>query len=603
MNSRTSWFWVVVAAGLFAFILFFQRYSRHLPSGPLKVLPNLKAASVTSVQVRPAGQWQIRAQRTNGLWQLTEPISYPAQAASVQDLLTALERLTPATYIARQELKNRPQADEEYGFGAPQATIILQQGDYFAHLLIGTRTAPGDQVFLQVVGDEGVHVVDAELLKYIPRNKNDWRDRRFCDLTAAAFDRLGVTNGGKMFELQRDGANDLWRIVTPGFQARANHARIQELLQGLQQVRIREFVSDEPAADLEPFGLQVPQFQLTFKQNTNTIASLQFGKSPTNDANQLYARRLSQNGVVTVARDLLAPWLVSVSEFRDPHLVAIADPAGPAIAAVEIRGHENFSLVRSNLDSWRVLPQNFPADAALVKDLLASLGGMQIVQFVKDVVTEPDLPAYGLTSAGTQYILKSAATNSPAGTGYVPIASLTFGTNQDDKIFVRRTDESSVYAVKLEDFQHLGSESWQFRDRQIWDFGETNVAGVTIRQQGKLRQILRKAQYQWALAPGSQGFVEPLSTEETVRGLCHLAAAGWLAHGQDHRAAFGFTNLHEVTLELKNGENLSVEFGALSPSGFPFAGVTFEGDFWIFDFPWKLCQDVLTYLKIPADAP
>src|SRR6202040_2982836 len=139
--------------------------TRHSSGGPLKVLPNLKAASVTSVQVRPAVQWQIRIQRTNGLWQLTEPIRYPAQASSIQDLLTALERLTPATYIARQELKNRPQADEEYGFGGPQATIIIQQGDYFVQVLIGTRTAPGDQVFLQVVGDEGVHVVDAELLK------------------------------------------------------------------------------------------------------------------------------------------------------------------------------------------------------------------------------------------------------------------------------------------------------------------------------------------------------------------------------------------------------------------------------------------------------
>jgi hypothetical protein len=406
-----------------------------------------------------------------------------------------------------------------------------------------------------------------------------------------------------MFELQREGTNELWRIVTPGFQARANHARIQELLQVLQQVRIREFVSDEPAADLEPFGLLAPQLQLAFKQGPDTIAGLQFGRSPTNDAKQIFARRLSQNGVVTVPRDLIAPWLVPVSEFRDPHLVAIAAPTGPSVAAVEVRGLDNFSLVRSNNDSWSVLPQNFPADAALVTDLLASLGGMQIVQFVKDVVTEPDLPAYGLTSAGAQYILKSAATNPPGGTAYLPIAALTFGTNQDDKVFVRRTDESSVYAVKLEDFQRLGSASWQFRDRQIWDFGETNVAGVTIRQQGKLRHILRKTQYQWALAPGSQGFVEPLSTEETVRGLCHLAAAGWLAHGQDRRAAFGFTNLYQVTLELKNGENLSVEFGALSPSGFPFAGVMLDGDFWVFDFPWKLCQDVLTYLKIPSDAP
>ena len=36
---------------------------------------------------------------------------------------------------------------------------------------------------------------------------------------------------------------------------------------------------------------------------------------------------------------------------------------------------------------------------------------MEIVQFVKDVVTEPDLPGYGLAVPSVQYQLEFAPTN------------------------------------------------------------------------------------------------------------------------------------------------------------------------------------------------
>ena len=106
------------------------------------LLSSLAGAAVTSVQVRPEGQLEIRAERTNGTWVLTQPLAYPAEPAVVESLLVVLERLTPATYITRRELASRPKAEEEYGFTSPQATINLWRGNYHSILLIGARTAP-----------------------------------------------------------------------------------------------------------------------------------------------------------------------------------------------------------------------------------------------------------------------------------------------------------------------------------------------------------------------------------------------------------------------------------------------------------------------------
>jgi hypothetical protein len=596
MTSRANWFWISTAAALFAFIFFYQRHAHKPPAAPVRLLANFKTTDVTSVQVRPEGQLEIRAERTNGVWVLTQPLPYPAEAAIVESLLVVLERLTPATYITRRELASRPKAEEEYGFGSPQATIIVWRGDYRSILFIGAKTAPGDQVFMQVVGDEGAFVVDADVLKFIPRKVDDWRNRTLLDAKPLAFDRVAITNGAKSFELQRDRESNLWRVVTPDFPARADSGAVEEMLQSLQPLRVHQFVTDDPKADLESFGLQPPALTLALSQGTNSVATVQFGKFATNNASQYYARRLGNDAIVTVSKDLTEPWRVSSpNDFRDKHLLALTD-ARP-VAAIEVRGDDNFSLVRTN-DIWRVVPQNYMADVGLVKDLLLSLAGMKVSQFVKDVVPTVALPSYGLAAPLRQYAIIAAPSASSADPTNALLAELHFGTNQEHKIFARRTDESSIYEIQPVDFERLGSASYQFRDRKIWDVSETNVAMVTIRQGGKERKMLRKAQYEWALAPGSQGIIEPLSTEETVRGLCHLAASAWIARGEANRAAFGCTNAHSITLEMKNGDKLTMEFGRESPSSFPYGGVSLEGDFWIFEYPLLLCRDALSYLRV-----
>ena len=588
---------MTVAAGLFAFIFFYQRHAGKHGSEPVRVLPSLSAAAVTSVQVRPGARAQIRADRTKGVWQLTEPVVYPAQAASIEKLLAELERLTPAPYITARELRDRPKADEEYGFSAPQASIVVEQPEHPAHLLIGARTPPGDQVFLQVVGLDGVYVVDADFLKYIPRTAEDWRDTTLIDLTGLTFDRLAVTNGAKVFELRRDATNKLWRMVYP-LQARANRAKVEESLQVLQGVRIRQFVADDPKVDLETFGLQPPELQVALGQGTNTAVRLQFGKSPTNDTRLAYARRLGLNAVVAVPKDLLAPWYASVNDFRDPLLATLTAP----VAVVDVRSQDSFSLQQQTNGAWRVLPQGFPADAGLVKDLLSALSTLQIVEFTKDVAIAPDLPTYGLASPARQYILKSAATISSGPTNAI-IAELSFGTNQADKIFARRADEPGfVYAVKLADFQRLPAAGWQMRERRIWNLSTNDVAGATIRQQGRVRQIVRNGPHNWSLALGSQGSIEDLAVEETVSGLCQLTAAAWVAHGAPDRARFGLTdNDLQITLELKNGDKASVELGSEAPGNVPYATITLDGEPWVFECPTWLYVYAQRCLSVPPN--
>ena len=592
MNSRKTWVWVSVAVVLFAFIYLREHYFKKPPEGPARVLPNFRAIEVTSVKVQLPGQLAIRADRTNGTWQLSSPINYPAHAVRIDTLLRDLERLSPAAKMDSRDMSERSHGEEDFGLSPEQASLIFQYPGHQTRLLVGYPTAPGDQVFLQTTPGT-VMVADSAILKLIPKNADDWRDIAMIRFQPPQVDGLAITNSSFAFEMIRDQTNGLWRIAPP-FQVRADNAKIDELLKNLQKLSVLQFYSDQSNIDLEPLGLQPPQLQIALRQGTNQSALLQFGKSPTNDAKRVFARRVGQLGVVAVSADLLEPWKASVNDFRDQHLVVLTDP----VNVIEVRGEDTFSLVYTTNATWRIQPQDVPADPELVNNLLTRLVGLQVAGmagFVKDVVAEPDLPGFGLAPPARKYVLKSLMNSSNT-----VLEELDFGKIHDDKVYARRIEESSVYDVRLTDYTNLASASWQLRDRQVWTRDANDLARVVIRQKGRVREIIRNGDAVWVPAPGSEAIIEPGPVEETVRGLCRLSAQKWIVASEKDRDQLGFTNeSHSVTLEFKNGDKAMVEFGGEASDGLRYAATTLEGKWVVFEMPPLLYRDVASYLTIP----
>ena len=315
----------MIAATLFALVFFFQRHWNTPVGISANILADLQPSTVTSIQVIPVDALEIRADRTNGDWFLSKPMVYPAQTAAIEALLDALQKLAPATKISAAELRDHKNSESEFGFENPQITLVIEAGDQRWQLLVGNKTAPGDQVFLRVVGLDGAFVADAGWLKLIPGAANDWRDTSLVDANENNFDSIVLTNGAKVIELHRDATNYLWRMIRP-LQARADGERITGALQQLQTARVTQFVTDDPNADLTAFGLQPADLDLLLGHGTNYVTGIHLGKSPTNDSTQIYAKREGWNAIVTTAKEPFSPWRGSVNDFRDPHLVELTVP-------------------------------------------------------------------------------------------------------------------------------------------------------------------------------------------------------------------------------------------------------------------------------------
>jgi hypothetical protein len=595
MSSKATWFWMAAAVGLFGFIFVFQRYFQHEQTGPKNLLSGLDPKTVRTVQIRPAGQREIRAERTNGIWHLVEPIIYPAQGTNVDNLLNALQRLTIAHTISEQDLRKDPDADENYGIEPPQLSLLLAQPNSTNRVYFGRRTTPGDQVFVQIIGHGGVFVVDADVLNLFPSSSSAWRDTALLDFSSIPFDGISVTNSVKnlWFQLQRDPTNRLWSMAQP-MKARADTEKVESALQSLGRLHVQQFSSDDPKADLDAFGLQPPQLTLAFAKGTNAFINLDFGKELTNAPGLVYARRRDQSAIVAVSTNTLGPWRSSYQNFRDRHLLTLTGP----LEKIDIQGRDHFSLVWQTNNSWRVMPQDFPADTALTAGLARAFAELQVAGFEKDSVTKPDLAYYGLASPARKFILVWAdstfASNAPV--------ELDFGTNNDGKIFAQRVGEDAVYGITPADFEKLPTASWEMRQRQIWNFDVNDISQITIRQNGKTRELAHHGTNGWSLV-GAQGIINDSAVESTAGDLGHLAAFSWAGYGSNNLAAFGFApQNHQLSIQLINGEKLNVQFGGPTRFGTPYAVVNLENEPWIFEFPPDLYSAVRYCLTIP-DAP
>lgn len=593
MRFRTTLIWLAIAASLFAFIFFYERHARIRDEAPAgSVFPRIDPGSVDMIQVRPGHDLEIRAVHTNDAWQIEEPLEWPAQTATLDKFLSTLATLQPAAYITPADIRSRPSAEHEYGFDAPRASIIVRQGARRVHMLVGGMTAPGDQFFLQVVGLEGVFVFGADALKIIPASINDWRDTSLVDLNKTRVDSVSVTNSAKSFSLQRD-ASRIWRLVYP-IKARADQARVHDALERTHSLRATKFVTDDPNPDFESYGLKPAALYISLSQGTNPPMDLLFGRSPTNHAGHVFATRRGWKAVVAVEKQFVEAWEQPVDSFRDPFLLSTTAP----VQSVSVSGKETFTLEWQAAGGWRVAPSNWPGDADLAKEFIARLNGLKVVQFVKDVVTEPDLPPYGLNKPSATIKVRMAAEAGATNTNQV---ELQFGIEQDGKVFARRTDEASIYALGTNDVRQLPTAPWQLRERKLWNFAPDDVKRVTTRNGGRVRELLRRGPQSWELGQGSQGVINDLAVDETVRGLSGAAVDRWVALGAGERAKFGIRDGgFELSIELTDGRSVKVEFGQMTETQGAYAAVTLDGMVWIGEFPWILCRDVASHLGPPA---
>jgi hypothetical protein len=587
MNWKTTWALVGVAGMLLAFILLVEN---RIPAGiqPPTRLLTFQSSSVTNLQLRYTNNLVLRVERdaAESPWHLVLPIPYPAQGHAIEWLLAQLEVAVPQTEIPRRDLA-------EFGLEVPHATLTLLHGEGRTEISFGSKTTVSDGVYVQVSKKPGIFVLRSDLVDRLPRSHTDWRNIELFG-SQLLIDRMEVRASGRGFTLD----------FNPTMVTRADPAKCDAFLLKVMTTKVLEFVTDSPRADLESYGLEPPEAELSFYHGTNVQFVVEFGSSPTNDPTAVYARRMSHTNIVLVPRTALETLQVPHGELRDLHLVSFdAD----MVDAIEVTDGEPLVLNRQTNGSWQIVePRRVAADTESVRAWLGILARLEGT-VEKDVVTDFANP-YGLDAPARQYILRAAGTNSAGTVTNRVIAQLDLGKIHGDKIFARRPDEATVYSLSSRDVEMLPRYAWQLRDKQVWSFTTNQVHRLTVRYKGQQRILQRLANGRWSLAEG-EGMIPATNPrlDETMHRLGDLQAGFWVQKGDEHRATFGFNEGRgRLDIELKvNGgvETNFVEFGRQPTGRLPYALAEVDGETLIFEFPGQLYFMVLRDLLFPLAPP
>ncbi len=593
MNKKTTLIWVLIAAGLFAYIYFFEQPHKVKTSGTSeKLIQNFKPELVNELRITK-GNVFLKIQKLNDSWWLTGPLKYPSQPVLIDNLLKQIESITCQERIETKSLK-------EYGLDEPAVTVLIKQNDVQYELQIGNVTPIATGVYVRLAGGDAVYVAPVELRQMIPDSVNEWRSRALIFSTKETrFDRLEVNSAtrGIGFGIQYNPSNRIWRIIKP-LQARADNTKIDKLLMAILSCRITDFVTDDQTADMAKYGIATPELELIIGVGTNNLITIQFGKSPTNDPTQVYARILNYKNVVLVNREVFDKLYIPFTELRERRLLSF-DPK--TITEIAVRGVGSFTAQYQSNQIWKITePQDMLADNGLLSLLVTDLLSIQAKEFEKDVVT--DYTPYGLTQPLRQVVIKRSITNQGVLTNII-VAALDFGTNGAGKFFARRPDESSVYEISELDYYKLPEAGWQLRSRQIWNINISNVVSVTVSKGDSMYQVIRRGDRDWVLGSGSQGMINKIGVERAVSRLCALQANSWIARGVENRGNFGFTNDgYKIALNARIDGQVQIftlEFGGQSKSMSLYGLVNLDNQAWIFDVPWIIADDIVQNLPAP----
>jgi hypothetical protein len=381
---------IVILAGLAGYIYFVD--NKRPASGTEtkeKAFTGVTADDVEEIRIAVAGGDTSRAQKSNGMWKLVEPVQTNADAGELNAIAGGLANLD-----VDRVLDENPGDLKPYGLSPAKIDVAFRvkgQKD-LRHLLIGEKTPTGGDVYAQVPGQKRVILVNSSLDSTFNKNTFALRDKSVLTFDRDKVDGLELTSDGTTVQLARSG--DEWKLTKP-VAARGDYATIEGIVERLATLQMQGIVAAD-GGDLKQYGLDRPVATITVVSGSSR-ATVMFGKT---DNALVFAKDVSRPMIFTVAPTAQSDTIKPVADYRRKDLF---DSRSFTAEHVELtRGAETLTFDKSKdkdgKDAWRTAAGK-DVDATKMEDLLSRLTGLRAQSF--DMTANPALKTPALTAKVT----------------------------------------------------------------------------------------------------------------------------------------------------------------------------------------------------------
>ena len=543
MKSRTTWFLVIIALviGALAALDYYRGTTTHDLLAKSKRVLDFQSKDIIGLKIDLTNQ-VYTLERAGDQWQIKQPLNVRANYSTVSSILDELEFAERNRVITAKELTDLTPKD--FGLENPRARVTLQNKKGSMILLVGNETPTKDAVYAQLQGKKDVLVVPKSIYERLDRTLDDLRDRTVIDFQPASATRVEIKSSDRVIELAKSAittnAEPRWALTRP-LAARADPRKVSELLSDLSELRVTDFVSEDPK-DIHTYQLDEPEREVTVWTGESG-KTLQIGRASTNDPSKVYAKLKSTDSIYTVPSASVQKFAVQANDLRDAQVLVFAESDVHGIEV--LHGTDKISLVHTDA-AWRIAaPVAAAADDTAVQQLLRRLGGLSARQFTADVATDPD--KYGLAAPMATVSLRGEGTNL--------LAQLLVGALGPSNTvrFVKRVDEPFVYGVETNIAACLPANWLALRARELVDLKPDQITKLTIEKKSEKVILQRDADKKWKLLEPVQGVIDNDALQRLLDEFAALPAEEFVREGRDNLAEFGLDQ-PEATLAATVGD-------------------------------------------------
>lgn len=489
-----------------AFIVFVDFRAPLSPAGDSLPAHGLQIVSEKiDTVVLDAENLSLEVFRSQNNWTFNQPFKARADAASINRLLSGIESLPRLEVITETQRRARGIDLKDYGLEEPRASITLRGNDrHKLTLNIGNISPFKDMLYVSLGSHSEVIGTTTNLLSVLPKNIEDWRDKRLVFGNPSTVARIEIKQAqSPLLQIIREGSD--WIIQRPVV-ARADSAKITEFLEQFFDLRVANFVS-ETMADPMAYGLSEDEASLLvslWPESGDSNLKIAFGKTASGGSS-VFAALASDTSVYGVPRSALDALPVSLAILRDARIYSMPIEKTAYISLEKNDQYLHFQKANGN---WQIIaPVQVKADNQSVSDLLYRLNTLRIEEFVErshEVTAlfdqaEMIVHMAEFSPQGTSAQLTNAATVSMPGEylSHERILRVCSVPANEMHVIAKFDDDQQVFRLSAAAINVISLDPADYRDLAVLSINLNNIRMITC-MVNDLEAVLEKdAENNW----------------------------------------------------------------------------------------------------------
>lgn len=474
---------------------------------------------------------RIVCRRQNGVWMIEEPYKAPADEAAMARILTELRRYQFGRVITREERIRREAGLGDYGLVRPRITVSMGDGERRRVVHFGRISPVGTMVYLKEDRSDDVIAVETNILTALPATVHELRNRKLVTGRPQAVRRLELQSGSGFISLAQS-VDGIWYMRQP-VEDRADAARVQSVIEQLDQVHIADFISDA-VSDAAPYGLEETGMTVTIGYKDGREDTYRLGRPVGPDRPEIYVLSERDGAVYAVKNSIRDALSITCDQLRYRDIVPLS---AARIARIEIREKENNIVLRREDEGWYVItPRKWEADVQRVEVLIAAWTKAQAVEFmsaVSNVLDETGLdePRFALTFSSKADASSEAADDERCAleAGH-PVSGALLPVRLRGDRWIRAVPESLGATVS--------TNPLYYKNRRLIAAEPRHVRFISIEQDGVEHVARRQSDDTLKIITGTRGMPEAF-WQDLAAALSSLEASAFAAYEVQDLAEYG----------------------------------------------------------------